>query len=70
VKDEISIGKRKRSGLYLMLFGAQRVEFGTRATEHSVTASLHYYAKKYPELPLKESSTRTCTRSVWLPLTT
>ena len=39
-----------------MLSPAQRYEIGKRAAEHDVTASLHYYAKKYPELPLKETS--------------
>ena len=29
---------------------------GKRAAEHSVTAALHYFTEKYPELPLKETS--------------
>ena len=58
VKDGASSGQSKRSGPYLMLSGAQRFEIGKRAAEHGVTASLRYYAKKYPELPLKESSVR------------
>ena len=41
-----------------MLSPAQRYEIGKRAAEHDVTASLRYYAKKYPELPLKETSVR------------
>ena len=56
VKDETSSGKGKRSGPYLMLSGAQRFEIGKRASEHGATAALRYFAKKYPRLPLKESS--------------
>lgn len=45
-----------RSAPYLILTPAQRYEVGKRAAEHGVTASLRYFAKKYPELPLKETS--------------
>jgi len=31
---------------------------GQRAAEHGVTASLCYFLKKYPHLPLKEASIR------------
>ena len=41
-----------------MLSGAQRFEIGKRALEHGATAALRYFAKKYPRLPLKESSVR------------
>ena len=54
VKDGTSGGTRSRP--YLMLSPAQRYEIGKRAAEHGVTASLRYYAKKYPELPLKVTS--------------
>ena len=43
---------------YLILTPAQRFEVGKRAAEHGVTASLRYFAKKYPNLPLKETSVR------------
>ena len=45
-----------RTGPYLMLTPAQRYEVGKRAAEHGVTASILYFAKKYPKLPLKETS--------------
>ena len=41
-----------------MLTPAQRYEVGKRAAEHGVTASIRYFAKKYPKLPLKETSAR------------
>ena len=41
---------------YLILTLTQRYEVGKRATEHGITAAFHYVAKKYPELPLKETS--------------
>ena len=47
-----------RTGPYLMLTPAQWYEVGKRAAEHGVTASIHYFAKKYPKLPLKETSVR------------
>ena len=56
VKDRRSGGTR--SGPYLIFSPAQRYEIGKRAAEHGVTASLRYYAKKYPELSLKETSMR------------
>ena len=54
VKDGTSRGAR--SGPYLMLSPPQRYEIGKRVEEHGVTASLRYYAKKYPQLPFKETS--------------
>ena len=47
-----------RTGPYLMLTPAQRYEVGKRAAEHGVTAFIRYFAKKYPKLPLKETSVR------------
>ena len=51
-----------RTGPYLMLTPAHRYEIGKRAAKHGVTASrtasIHYFAKKYPKLPLKEMSIR------------
>ena len=41
---------------YLILTPAQRYEIGKRAAENGIAASLRYYARKYPELPLKETS--------------
>ena len=45
-----------RSSLYLILTPSWRFELGKRPAKHGVTASLHYFAKKYPELPLKKAS--------------
>ena len=39
-----------------MLTPAQRYEVGKRAADHGVTASIHYFAKKYQKLSLKETS--------------
>ena len=47
-----------RTGPYLMLTPAQRYEVGKRVAERGVTASIRYFAKKYPKLPLKETSVR------------
>ena len=43
---------------YLILMPAQRFEVGKRAGEHGVTVSIRYFAKKYPQLPLKETTVR------------
>ena len=48
-----------RSAPNLFLIPSQRYEVGKRAAEYGITASLRYFAKKYPELiPLKETSVR------------
>jgi len=44
--------KTNRSNGYLMLTSIQRCEIGEQAAAHGVTASLKYYAMKYPNLPL------------------
>ena len=41
---------------YLYLTPGQQHEFGKRAAEHGVTASLRYYAGKYMDLPLTEAT--------------
>ena len=53
-----SRGESCQGGPYLILTPAQRYEVGKRAAEHSITYSIHYFAKKYPKLPLKEASVR------------
>ena len=52
-----SKSKTKRKP-YLILDPAQRYEFGKRAAENGIAASLRYYARKYPELALKETTVR------------
>ena len=39
--------------VHLILTLAQRYEMGKNGAEHSVTAALHYFTKKYPELSKK-----------------
>ena len=58
VKVKNKAPRSSRSVPYLILTPAQRYEVGKRAAEHGVTAALRYFAKKYPEMPLKETSVR------------
>ena len=37
---------------------AQKYEVGKRAAEYGVTATIHHYGIKYPDLVLKENSVR------------
>ena len=55
MKNEVS---QKKRGPYLHLTPAQRFKVGQRASEFGVTSTLRYYAKHFPELPLKEPSVR------------
>ena len=56
VKVKNKTPRGSRSAPYLILTPAQRYEVGKRAAEHGVTVALRYFAKKYPELPFKETS--------------
>ena len=47
-----------RSTPYLILSPAQQFKVGKRAAEHGVTSALKYFLKKYPQLPLKETTVR------------
>ena len=51
-------GTHSRPNECLILTPAQQFEVGKRAAEHGVTASLQYFSKKYPHLPLKEASVK------------
>ena len=42
---------------YLYNTPAQRFQIGKRAAEHGVTSSMRYFAKKYHNFPLKETTT-------------
>jgi len=53
VKNKVPHGTR--SAPYLILTPAQKYEVGKRA---GITSSLHYFAKKYPGMPFKETSVR------------
>ena len=55
MKDEM---KRSARAPYLILIPAQRYELGKRAAEHGVTSTIHYFARKFPDLDLKETSVR------------
>ena len=43
---------------YMILTPAQKFEIEKRAAEVGSTAAMHYYAKNYPALELKETSVR------------
>jgi len=45
-------------GPYNILTPAQKYEIGKRAAQFGTTATLRYYSKNYPDLPLKETSVR------------
>jgi len=45
-------------GAYLHLTGAWKYQVGKRAAEFGSTSTLRYYARHYPDLPLKETSMR------------
>ena len=45
-------------GPYITLTPAQRLTVGKRAAEHGTTAAIRFFAKKYPELALKEATVR------------
>ena len=45
-------------GSYVVLTRAQKFEIGKRAAENGTTAAIRYYAKRFSEIPLKETSVR------------
>ena len=47
-----------RRGPYFKLTPAQRFEIGKRALEHGIASSIRHFEKKYPDLPLKETTVR------------
>ena len=50
--------EQSERGPYVKLTGAQRYQIGKRAAEHGVTAAICYFKKKFPDLPLKETTVR------------
>ena len=50
--------KEVRKAHYVFLTPAQQFSVGKRAAEHGVTATLRYYAKRFPNLALKETTVR------------
>ena len=51
-------GSCKTRGPYMKVTDAQKAVIGKRAAEHSVTASIRYFSKMYPDIELKETSVR------------
>ena len=47
-----------KCGAYLALTPAKKSSVGKGAAESSVTATIRYYAKTFPDIPLKETSVR------------
>ena len=45
-------------GPYISVTPVQKNAIGQRAAENGVTAMLHYYAKRFPDLQLKETTVR------------
>ena len=50
--------KGVRKTPYLILTPTQRLAVGKRAAEHGVMATIRYYAKRFPDLALKETTVR------------
>ena len=50
--------RREPADLIYLLTPAQKYKIGKRAAEHGFTASIRYFAMKYRDLDLKESSVR------------
>ena len=48
-----------KRGRYEHFTPEEKAVMGKRAAEFGVTASLHYFSKKYPDRSIKESSIRT-----------
>ena len=51
-----SAGSSTSRGPYTVLTPAQKFEIGKRAAEMGTTATIRYYAKRYPDICLKETS--------------
>ena len=50
--------ERGPRGPYISVTPAQKYAIGQRAAENGVTAMLHYYSKRFPDLQLKETTVR------------
>jgi len=58
VVNEVSEKERRPRGPYISVTPAQKYTIGQRAAENEIAEMLHYYAKKFPDLPLKETIVR------------
>ena len=67
ILDEKATPRGKR-GEYLHLTPAQKFSIGRRAAENGVTATIRYYAKAFPNLPLKETTVQRLKNSYQLSL--
>ena len=58
VTEVLKQGEKSVRGPYHTLTPAQKLTVGKRATEFGTTAAMRFFAKKYPQLPLKETTVR------------
>ena len=58
VQEILEMTTRGKRGEYFSYTPAQRLSIGKRAAENGVTATLRYYVKAFPDLPLKETTAR------------
>lgn len=49
-------GAKSGRGPYITLTSAQKFTIGKRAAQYGTTAAIRFFMKKYPELPLKETT--------------
>ena len=54
--NEVLEKSRGKRGTYLALTPAQKYAVGKRAAESGATTKIRYYAKAFPDIPLKETS--------------
>ena len=56
VTEVLKQGEKSVRGPYHTLTPAQKLTVGKRAAEFGTTAAMRFFAKKYPQLPLKETT--------------
>ena len=56
--NEVLEKPRGKHGTYLALTPTQKYAVGKRAAKSCVTTTIRYYAKVFPDIPLKETSVR------------
>lgn len=68
IEELLQEKKSGRKGPYITLTPAQRYSVGKRAAEHGITATIRYYAKRFPDLALKETTVRRIKKAYLLEL--
>ena len=58
VREVLDKSSHSKRGPYLILTPTQKLLIGQRAAEYGTTSAIRTFAKKYPELPLKETTVR------------